>query len=560
MRPLVLHRSRAALAGLALLALACMASCGKASAPSGPDAAAGSTTAAAAVSSAQPAPPAPPKPSMAGRVFVDTSQGMKGFAGPSIKVAGLRDVHLQIDLAMSEAGAPGAKRCTLGATIPVCTKTEERDGGKVCTEYGVVANKANPVACPDKVPDWGNTQTYLNETSGAEEILVRKPRPAVYNVDRPPPPDYLDDAGLTVMVLSGFEKGATTAAAGTSAADICKEGPSPACIAASLTERVREGFGVWLTALYMLFDGAFIADAPIDPGFLARPREHLKALKEVTAGATSRYAGIEFNIGPQKPIPGQPPTVTSIQYKGVRPLLILAFSRDFDKGRRFMNSLTDRLRRESAILPGKMTGEDAVHSIELGPVALPTYEIESIEKAAPGPPPMGQGAVDPVALNEFRLESANPEGGVSIANISCGTKGKSWVIAKIAQRAPAAPLPDYLQTSTLLRGPRSEFGQIDQVCKFEQPQGLPAFRIFVRCEPLGVRPHPWPIEFELRRKVSLDQAQADKAWWADLSTDRLYEMPERVYGVRQVVLTLLNQVTAGDADQGRIRLNVRRIE
>lgn len=527
-----------------------------------PTAVADAAAAAPAASTASAAPSAMPvpKPSMAGRVFVDTSQGMKGFAGPSIKRAGLRDVHHQIDLAMSEAGAPGAKRCTLGTTIPVCTKTEERDGGKVCTEYGAVANKANPVACPDKVPDWGITQTYLNQTSGAEEILVRKPRPAVYNVDKPPPPDVLDDAALTVLVLSGFEKGASTAAAGTFPADICKEGPSPACVASALQLRAKEGFGVWLTTMNLQYDGAFIADAPNDPRFLAAGQDHLKTLKQVSAGGTSRYAAIDFSLGPQLPIPGQPPTVTSIQYKGVRPLLILSFSRDIDKGRRFMSSLTAKLRAETAILPGKMTGEDAVQSIELAPVALPTYEVEAVEKAAAGPAPMGQGDVDPAALSEFRFKDATKDQGVNIANVSCGTKGKGWIIVKVGQRPPAAPLPDFLQASMLMRGPKSEFGQIDQVSKLEQPQGANVFRIFTRCEPLGARANPWAIEFGLRRKMGLDQAKADKAWWAELSTDRLHEMPERAFGLKQVVLALLGQLTTADEHQGRVRINVTRIE
>ncbi|MBM4320720.1 MAG: hypothetical protein FJ125_12375, partial [Deltaproteobacteria bacterium] len=400
---------------------------------------------------AAPAAAAPPtvRPTQASRVFVDVSRSKRGHVGPRAKKTALRQLQRLIDVSLGEAGAPGPERCSLGA-VPYCVRWQEQDAGpKKCV--GWAATPA--INCSGKAPDYGQPGLYGAASSGAQSVLLRAPLPPTIDPDHPPAPDWLDQAELSVLVLSGPEPGPATPPAGASALEVCRGGPSPACLALALAARAAEGYGIWLVAVALEFDGSYMVDVPVDKRFVAAAQEHLRAVERVPVGGHTRYLGIDLKVSGQQPLPDRPGSSLFV-YQGVRPLLIMALSRNLDKGRSFVRALTGKLAGDPAIPPGKMLPQDVVHAVELAPLGLPSYRLLSVEKAPPGPGERGgQGDLDPAALSELRLTGSGADASGLWGGIFCGAKGKAWVVVRYAELPGAIPPPGYLRTSLALVGP-----------------------------------------------------------------------------------------------------------
>lgn len=499
---------------------------------------------------------APQPPKIAGRVFVDVSTSFKGFA--AAKGVALRQLHTSIDVAMTEAGAPGAGRCTLGARQE-CGKWGDDDAGKKVCEAWVTTP---PVDCTSKSPDAASPTIYSATATKIDAALVHLAEPAKFDPDHRPPPDLVDEASLTVIVTSGPTAGALSGAPGEQATALCKLGPTPACVSAALQERAAAGYGIWIVAALLPFDGSFVADVPKDPKHLVEIEDHLKQIKAIAPGSAPRFSGIDFKVFPPTPVQGDV-RLSSFRYQGVRPVLIYVLSRDAQKGRRFVSSLTSKLTSDPAIPPGKMKADEVVSSVELAPLAVGKYKLKAIEKAAVGKDPCAEKGplqcMDPQSLAEFRLPpgtSKASEGGVE-ADVKCGSKGKSWVLVPFEE--PATTLPPFVSQRAEVLGPRRDNGLPEKVgFPAVLVDGQPAFRLGASCAPLSPRPTAWVVEYEMRRKLAIN---ADKAgWWAEMSAPNAYQMPERAYGLREVAMSVLERSVAKDAPMGRIKLNLTRDE
>lgn len=491
--------------------------------------------------------------SVPARIFTDITPTMQGFAGYGGKATSLRGLHQHIDVAVGEAAAPNPRRCSLGAQWK-CNKWNADE--KKCDWYTTTP----AVLCGEKSPDYGSPSTYLaaNDTSKLDEVLVRRPVEAKLDADKHVDPDWLDDADLTVIVSSGLESGPITTAATVAPSEACKGGPSPACLTRALVERTKEGFGAWIVLLQLPFEGSFVADVPVDSKYLASTKTHVDELKKVASGETTPYLGVDFQVGSQQSIwsTTRGPGFSRFSYKGVRPLLVLALSRNPDTGRTFVKSLLEKLKGDPALRPGKMSAEDAFSAIELAPLAGSSF--------APGAPEMApkdvepQKGIDPGASAEFQFGSPGASERGAWGEVACGGKGKGWVVSRYTATPGAVPLPGYVKESVYLDGPSSDEPLPLKLSLQERVEGQPAFRIFLSCEPLAARADSWAIEYLLHAKMELDDKGLEATWLGRASAPNVYEMPERTYGLKEVATAVLRQAVTRDSCLTRVRLTVKR--
>jgi hypothetical protein len=312
-------------------------------------------------------------------------------------------------------------------------------------------------------------------------------------------------------------------------------------------ERAREGYGVWLLQVLLPFDGVYLADVPVNAAYSERTSAHLKSLKE---GATP-YAGIDFKVGAQSAVARRGTAVSQIPYTGVRPVLVLALSRNAGAGRVFADSLLKKLQADPTLLPGKMTPADAFSAVELVPLAVAEPRFTEV-----GLLPREQQELDPAALAEFRLGPTAVGEHTASAEVTCGAKGQGWLVARYGQ-APVV-LPAYLRQEHLLQGPIDPLPPKVALAK-PAASAERAFRLYTSCGPLGVRAEGWTMEYLLRTKVELAEKDTGDEWWSRGSASNSFEMPEKTYGLREVALALL-RLRQGEHCAHRIRVTVKRTE
>jgi hypothetical protein len=513
---------------------------------------------------AAPAPPLP-KPTMAGRIYVDVSLGMKGFVHGDSKSLG-EVLRLASDAAGEATAKPAV--CSLGANSHQCKKDEEiedADGNKKrrCVYWA----EADVTSCSRPATYFADELAYTADISRLDAIVARQPKPERIDPDHPGAPDRIDEAELTVLLASQLDPGPITTSAPSSAL-ACRGGPSPACISAALTERVKQGYGVWLVTLSLRFNGDFVARAAKDKRFVAATDAHLKALKLVATGETPRFSSVEFQVGPQQrdTIPPDP-NLSVFHYRGVRPLMIFVVARDPSTGRRFVASLVEKLKASPVLRPGTMTPDEVVQSAELAPLALPTYKLSAVEKLSS----VAQEGIDPTAVAEFQFNKSTQDVGGVTADSTCGAKGRAWTAAHFDETPGDGVLAPFVAASPLLRGPIGGGGDSlpPNVSVCDHDSGKPecavakdprSFRIAVNCAPFTIRPTPWLIEYGLRRRVAVDERAMENSFLGQQSSPDTYTMPERVYGLKEVALSLLNMSTVGDVSMGRVQLAVKRVE
>lgn len=517
--------------------------------------AAGASSAAAPFaecSGPQAAPKPGSAPTISGQIYTDITPTMQGFAGGVGSSTSLRQVHNHLEVAVSEATSPGPRRCSLGAKW-VCAKYQEPELRK-CVSWGTTP----AVVCASRPADYGAAATYaaVTETSKLDDVLVRRPVPEKVDPDHPAPVDHLDEARLTVIVSSGIEPGALTTGAGVTAAQACAAGSNPACVASALVERAKEGFGVWAVTVALPFQGTYVADVPVDAKFLGATKGHLESLDKVAAGQTTPFVGVDFNATSQTAFNARGASSSKYTYEGLRPLLVIALSRDHTAGRAFVKAFTEKLRADPALRPGKMVFEDVVGAVELSPLAADSYALAPLELAPKGP--AGQGDTPPGALAEFHVSAPGASVGGSWADVSCGANGKAWLLAHYKATPPLIPLPGYIKQTVWLDGPSSNEVLPPKTSVSQRNGEDPAFRIFASCGPLAARPEAWAVEYLMRAKSEVDPSALGTAWFARVSAPNAYEMPERVYGLSEVFGAVLRQAVNKEYCAQKVRINIRR--
>ncbi len=557
-------RCAPAAVALALLSLHCSKDSPVPPGPAGRGSASAAVTASAPAASGSARRPPPAPPTLDGRLYVDITLSMRGFVHADAKA--FEEVLRIAKRAMGSAGAGKSADCSLGANAHACKKwgdfvdVDGRTKSR-CVEWG----ELEATSCKRAPGFFEAESSFKADIPRFDHVLARAPLPERYD-PATLPPDPLDDAGITVLAISGLDPGSLTTKE-PSALKACQGGPSPACVSAALVERVREGYGAWWVTVMMPFDGDLLVGVT-DKRHIDAVKQHVDSLKQVAPGEPPRFAGVDFKVGTTlKDAPGRNKTGTKnedaslLSYKGVRPLSLLVLTKDPAKGRELVRVLVHDLKQSPVVKPGKLT--DVVQAVELAPLPLPSFALTAVEK------PTAQPGLDPVATAELRLTKSAVDGAGVKAELACGAQGKAWVVAHVQETAGPEALPPFVRVTTLLRGPVAGGGgpltPNVSVCDLQKGEcaydaASKGYRLATQCGPLAVQAHAWLFEWGLRRKVTLDDGALERSFLGQQSSPDSYSMPERVFGLKEVARAVLGVPAVGDAAMGRVQLAVTRAQ
>ena len=252
------------------------------------------------------------------RLAVDLSGSMMGF----LRAGSLRIVQLHEEL----YGA-------LGDSVA--------GQGQVC----LVGGKVSCLASPPAAAWFGQSSRY---TLGESRFNI----PLDLHSDFSPA-----DQSLTVVTTDGVFSGAST---GTAEDDGCAAGATVACVANRLNDLAHAGYGVWLLPITLDFDGIVYAERAMDSDMFKRVEQNIPegaSVSNFRASTDARYT-----------------------YKGQRPILIWAVSRDIATGRAFIRKLSERL---AAVEIGQKQ-EFPMRPYELAPLVRPSVDIEPLRVLSHG--------------------------------------------------------------------------------------------------------------------------------------------------------------------------------
>ena len=459
--------------------------------------------------------PQPAEPRLSARVFVDTSGSMFGFFGRRVgnKVTAL---HSEVDAAIAELGLGAAKKCTVGETVK-------------CSDV------------PMTPAELGNPSHYHERTSCLDRTLARAPLPAKIDPNHPPDPDLLDDAKLTLLITDGMEASGGGGAA--KDASPCASGADPVCLTSLLRARIDEGYGVWFIGVLLPFEGTHYPERPLIDAYFKQAKDHVAELK-----FDARNLGVTFGINGRLSTDSRTGT-SSYPYEGYKPLLVLVLSRDVRLGRSLVTALAAKL-KAAPIQPGKMKPEDTVQSLELAPLNAASVHPLKVEMAPPG----DQQGIPPAALAEFRVEGSAPIADGVSSKVWCGSGGKGLLVLSY-QRGDDGMLPHYLHEEVVLTADKDA-----PPGALAPPVAIGAGRVRtgVNCSALP-KGHT-ELRLALETRTALDDGLSANEWWtrAHWSSEDNWKMPERLYGLDDLVLPILRARSARTSPWGTIRVHVQR--
>jgi hypothetical protein len=449
---------------------------------------------------------------------------MRGFALPgSTRLYSLHDI---IERATRSALAavekePRIERCYVGETLN-CKKALPLAAMSQAATYAAKESRLDLFFMPPPAPT---------------------PPPGQVAVPPPPPPDPLETYRISILVTDGM----ATRAPGATSGGPCLAGADPECIGYLLQQRVQQGYGIWMAILYLPFQGLHFAERPLDESHWERLRQHLQALAN-----DPYFPGVSFQARrPDRRVP-----FTSFWFEGVKPLLILALSRDISVGRRWLVALRDFIEREA--LPDPPRG---LYTMELAPLSLPSSRIEKF-------------SLDPHStLTNMRYVSATRRSNYFDALIECQRNGTGrFRLTRTTNPAEAYVGSDVSHRWTwdfIKGGLSSAKGQSARSSESgSEPPGWMRLEattegddiLEIACPKTWLEEVRYEAWWALRPQIEVRPQTGQRPFWTDLHADTIYEAPERFFGLRNVVEAVLQAVARQrrTADCLRIRVEYKR--
>jgi len=444
--------------------------------------------------------PASALPSGTGaRIVTDISGSMKGFVlRGSVRLYTLHEI---LERATRDVLAPvepqtRIERCTIGETLD-CAKAPSVSAMKEASTYSARESRLDLFF------------TTSSSTSQPTDITSAPPR------------EPIQQYRLSILVTDGMVARSPKA----TAAGPCLAGADPECIGHLLRQQVQQGYGVWISLLYLPFQGLHFAERPLDETHWERLRQHLTDL-----GRDPYFPNITFTA---RRVDSRVP-FTTFHFSGVKPLLILLLSRDANLGRQWIVKFRDLVTKEPLAHPPQ-----GIYTMELAPLALPTRQIHKF-------------SIDPQGkLNRMRFVVAQRHSSEAFFDVllECQRNGTGQFHLHWVETPPAPPA----EVSTPLRWvwePLEGTFPAEQIRLETTTQNLD--RLEVTCPRL--RAGHYEAWWGLRPQVEV--RSSSDVFWVHLHADNPYEAPERFFGLQDIVQTTLQEAARQLPASDCLRLRV----
>ena len=455
----------------------------------------------AVVATLPPIPPKAPLTSPPGlpegvRVYNDLSYSMTGFAIGG--ASALESIHRRILASLASTGQRAVEYCDLGKEPkPKC------------------GLKPDPARYRDRM-------NYKGLTSPLATVLeVPAPDPAI----AAQPKAAVEGERLTVIITDGLESGSPLM--NTSQPGTAIPGPNVYRIRDAFSARIGDGFGAWLIAISIPFNGRVIPERGLGQELFRRAQDHLK-----TVAADPIYAGLKIEA--RDLVREQSDKTEHYQYLGPRPVLIMVLTRDIPLGRQFVDSLRDGLNEERVPQPlGRIA------SVEVAPSDTQSFVFSGLSSS----PVHGERTA-------FLRITERRENDTFVGRYECRGAATARIQLNAAQASKGvvalpAGLKQTLEASIVSAGAPAGL--------LTEPRflGRGAFEMTLECARLTA---DTTLVIELRSAVVA--GDPNKGWWSAWSAPNSYEMPERVFGLTDFIGGVVGAQVSPPRPQDRLRIVV----
>lgn len=315
--------------------------------------------------------------------------------------------------------------------------------------------------------------------------------------------DPIDPYSISVLITDGMQARSPDSKSG----GPCLDGADPDCIAHLLKQRVSKGYGVWMALLLLPFKGTHFAEQPLDNARWQRVQQHISSL------ARDPYLqGVSCNVTKT----GAGATFKSYSYQGVKPLLVLVLSRDRQLGRNFLQQFTGSIRKEGVVQPAS-----AVYSMELAPLSVRPRQVAKISLAPQSP------------VQGVRPITQKRQGGVYDYLVECDANGSATFVVSWEDKEGTQAVPDGITVDyKLVPSNEGDFPQGRMMIGNATEKG---FEARLSCQ--QIREGAYEAWFKLEAEMKADPNTA--SFWSALHADNMYEAPERLYGLKDLVQSVL---------------------
>lgn len=444
--------------------------------------------------------PLAPSPSSGSGVLIvtDISGSMRGFALPgSTRLYTLHE-------ALERAGRNAVVPVEATPTIQRCYLGERLD-------------------CQVQFPlqAFDRPTTYSARESRLDLFFTPARQGASGSAELNPQEDPLDPYRIAILVTDGMQARSPNASGG----GPCMGGADPDCIAHLLRQRAQQGYGIWMALLLLPFQGTHFAERPLDDSHWQRIQQHVTGLTQ-----DPYFQDVRFTVQRL----GQAVPFTSYQFRGVKPILVLALSRDKQVGRSFMQQLTTYVSKANMVQP-----VGAVHWMELAPLSIRPCKVSKISLASSGPI---QGVRPVVGKRQDKFYDYL---------IECDRDGLATLVVNCEDQEGTQTVPEGIQVRFELEPSGGSFPQGRLMINRTSEKD---FEARLSCQ--QVKEGQYQAWFKLQANFKIDPNI--NSFWVALHAENTYEAPERLYGLRDVVQEVLEAVIQQPRITDCIRFRIER--
>lgn len=450
--------------------------------------------------------PLAPSPSSGSGVLIvtDISGSMRGFALPgSTRLYTLHDALERAgrNAVVSGEATPTIQRCYLGERLD-CQVQFPLQAFDRPTTYSAGESRLDLFFTSARQGASGSAQSNPQEDQEDQE-------------------DPIDPYRIAILVTDGMQVRSPNVSGG----GPCMGGADPDCIAYLLRQRAQQGYGIWMALLLLPFQGTHFAERPLDDSHWQRIQQHVTGLTQ-----DPYFQGVSFTVQRS----GQAVPFTSYQFRGVKPILVLALSRDKQVGRSFIQRFTDYVSKANVVQP-----VGAVYWMELAPLSIRPRKVSKISLASSGPI---QGVRPVIGKRQDKFYDYL---------IECDRDGLATLVVNCEDHERIQTIPEGVQVNFGLEPSGGSFPQGRLVITRTSEKN---FEARLSCQ--QVREGQYQAWFKLQASFKIDPNI--NPFWVALHAENMYEAPERLYGLRDVVQRVLEAVIQQPRITDCIRFRIER--